>query len=94
MSGGSPYSELSLGHFESYGETPLFQVQKMFVDVPENAVMLNEMTLQHMVQDWTFVKTQLLKLKHLLHQHEGNGSWHDIQLSLPSSTEPEVGDEV
>lgn len=66
----------------------------MFVGVPENAVMLNKMTLQHMVQDWTFVKTQLLKLKHLLNQHEGNGSRHDIQLSLPSSTEPEVGDEV
>lgn len=30
--------------------------------------MLDEMTLRHMVQDCTAVKTQLLKLKRLLHQ--------------------------
>jgi hypothetical protein len=40
----------------------------MFVDVPENTVILDEMTLRHMVQDCTAVKTQLLKLKRLLHQ--------------------------
>lgn len=40
----------------------------MFVDVPENTVTLDEMTLWHMVQDCTAVKTQLLKLKPLLHQ--------------------------
>ncbi|NXA81199.1 CCSE2 protein, partial [Thryothorus ludovicianus] len=34
----------------------------------ENTVMLDEMTLRHMVQDCTAVKTQLLKLKRLLHQ--------------------------
>ncbi|NXO19731.1 CCSE2 protein, partial [Cisticola juncidis] len=34
----------------------------------ENTVMLDEMTLRHMVQDCTSVKTQLLKLKRLLHQ--------------------------
>lgn len=65
---GSPYRESPLGHFESYGGTPFFQAQKMFVDVPENAVILDEMTLRHMVQDCTAVKTQLLKLKRLLHQ--------------------------
>ncbi|NXN77638.1 CCSE2 protein, partial [Bombycilla garrulus] len=34
----------------------------------ENMVMLDEMTLRHMVQDCTAVKTQLLQLKRLLHQ--------------------------
>lgn len=94
LSRGSPYRESPLGHFESYGGTPFFQTQKMFVDVPENTVILDEMTLRHMVQDCTAVKTQLLKLKRLLHQHDGSGSLHDIQLSLPSSPEPEDGDQI
>ncbi|XP_016072940.1 PREDICTED: serine-rich coiled-coil domain-containing protein 2 isoform X1 [Miniopterus natalensis] len=94
LSRGSPYRESPLGHFESYGGAPFFQAQKMFVDVPENTVILDEMTLRHMVQDCTAVKTQLLKLKRLLHQHDGSGSLHDIQLSLPSSPEPEDGDQV
>ncbi|XP_072827287.1 serine-rich coiled-coil domain-containing protein 2 isoform X1 [Vicugna pacos] len=94
LSRGSPYRESPLGHFESYGGTPFFQAQKMFVDVPENTVVLDEMTLRHMVQDCTAVKTQLLKLKRLLHQHDGSGSLHDVQLSLPSSPEPEDGDQI
>nr|XP_019611113.1 PREDICTED: serine-rich coiled-coil domain-containing protein 2 isoform X1 [Rhinolophus sinicus] len=94
LSRGSPYRESPLGHFESYGGTPFFQAQKMFIDVPENTVILDEMTLRHMVQDCTAVKTQLLKLKRLLHQHDGSGSLHDIQLSLPSSPEPEDGDQI
>ncbi|XP_029420590.1 serine-rich coiled-coil domain-containing protein 2 isoform X3 [Nannospalax galili] len=94
LSRGSPYRESPLGHFESYGGTPFFQAQKMFVDVPENAVVLDELTLRHMVQDCTAVKTQLLKLKRLLHQHDGSGSLHDVQLSLPSSPEPEAEDQI
>ncbi|KAM5237441.1 serine-rich coiled-coil domain-containing protein 2 [Ctenodactylus gundi] len=94
LSRGSPYRESPLGHFESYGGTPFFQAQKMFVDAPENTVILDEMTLRHMVQDCTAVKTQLLKLKRLLHQHDGSGSLHDIQLSLPSSPEPEDVEQV
>ncbi|XP_063089786.1 serine-rich coiled-coil domain-containing protein 2 isoform X4 [Cavia porcellus] len=94
LSRGSPYREAPLGHFESYGGTPFFQAQKVFVDVPESTVMLDEMTLRHMVQDCTAVKTQLLKLKRLLHQHDGSGSVHDVQLSLPSSPEPEEADEA
>ncbi|XP_029397307.1 serine-rich coiled-coil domain-containing protein 2 isoform X2 [Mus pahari] len=94
LSRGSPYRESPLGHFESYGGTPFFQAQKMFVDVPDNTVILDEMTLRHMVQDCTAVKTQLLKLKRLLHQHDGSGSLHDVQLSLPSSPEPEDGDQI
>lgn len=94
LSRGSPYRESPLGHFESYGGTPFFQAQRVFVDVPENTVILDEMTLRHMVQDCTAVKTQLLKLKRLLHQHDGSGSLHDIQLSLPSSPEPEDGHQI
>ncbi|XP_059130137.1 serine-rich coiled-coil domain-containing protein 2 isoform X1 [Peromyscus eremicus] len=94
LSRGSPYRESPLGHFESYGGTPFFQAQKMFVDVPDNTVILDEMTLRHMVQDCTAVKTQLLKLKRLLHQHDGSGSLHDVELSLPSSPEPEDGDQI
>nr|XP_036858565.1 serine-rich coiled-coil domain-containing protein 2 isoform X2 [Manis javanica] len=94
LSRGSLYREAPLVHFESYGGTPFYQAQKMFVDVPENTVILDEMTLRHMVQDCTAVKTQLLKLKRLLHQHDESGSLHDIQLSLPSSPEPEDGDQI
>lgn len=94
LSRGSPYRESPLGHFESYGGTPFFQAQRMFIDVPENTVILDEMTLRHMVQDCTAVKTQLLKLKRLLHWHDGSGSLHDIQLSLPSSPEPEDGNQM
>ncbi|XP_007533985.1 serine-rich coiled-coil domain-containing protein 2 isoform X2 [Erinaceus europaeus] len=94
LSRGSPYRDSPLSHFESYGGTPFFPMQKMFVDVPENTVVLDEMTLRHMVQDCTAVKTQLLKLKRLLRQHDGSGSLQDIQLSLPSSPEPDDGDHV
>uniref|UniRef100_A0A3Q2GVH7 Coiled-coil serine rich protein 2 n=1 Tax=Equus caballus TaxID=9796 RepID=A0A3Q2GVH7_HORSE len=83
LSRGSPYRESPLGHFESYGGTPFFQAQKMFVDVPENTVILDEMTLRHMVQDCTSVKTQLLKLKRLLHQP---------QVLQPSSSLPRLSD--
>ncbi|CAH7354459.1 Ccser2 [Phodopus roborovskii] len=94
LSRGSPYRESPLGHFESYGGTPFFQAQKMFADVPDNTVILDEMTLRHMVQDCTAVKTQLLKLKRLLHQHDGSGSLNDVELSLSSSPEPEDGDQI
>ncbi|XP_049646604.1 serine-rich coiled-coil domain-containing protein 2 isoform X3 [Suncus etruscus] len=94
LSRGSPYRDSTLGHFESYGGSPFFQTQKMFLDVPENTVILDEMTLRHMVQDCTSVKTQLLKLKRLLHQHDGSGSLHDVQLSLPSSPEPEDNEQI
>ncbi|XP_068927451.1 serine-rich coiled-coil domain-containing protein 2 isoform X3 [Petaurus breviceps papuanus] len=95
LSRGSPYRESPLSHFESYRGSNLYQGPRMLLDVPEHAVMLDEMTLRHMVQDCTAVKTQLLKLKRLLHQNDGNGS-QDIQLSLPSSPEPEpeVGDQI
>ncbi|NWI10495.1 CCSE2 protein, partial [Crypturellus soui] len=65
---GSSYLESPLGHFESYGAPNFYQAPRQLVGLPENAVMLDEMTLRHMVQDCTAVKTQLLKLKRVLHQ--------------------------
>ncbi|KAG8435049.1 hypothetical protein GDO86_013134 [Hymenochirus boettgeri] len=55
----------------------------------ENTVMLDEMTLRHMVQDCTAVKTQLLKLKRLLQQEGESGSLTDIPFSIPSTPEPQ-----
>ncbi|NXD66971.1 CCSE2 protein, partial [Eolophus roseicapillus] len=52
----------------SYGAPNFYQASRQVVGLPENTVMLDEMTLRHMVQDCTAVKTQLLKLKRLLHQ--------------------------
>ncbi|XP_018080996.1 serine-rich coiled-coil domain-containing protein 2 isoform X2 [Xenopus laevis] len=55
----------------------------------ENTVMLDELTLRHMVQDCTSVKTQLLKLKRLLQQEDDSASLSDIQQSVPSTPEPQ-----
>ncbi|KAM6329979.1 serine-rich coiled-coil domain-containing protein 2 isoform 2-T2 [Podargus strigoides] len=86
---GSNYLESPVGHFESYGAPSFYQAPRQLVGLPENTVMLDEMTLRHMVQDCTAVKTQLLKLKRLLHQNDENVSLQDIQLSVPSSPEPQ-----
>ncbi|XP_050755205.1 serine-rich coiled-coil domain-containing protein 2 isoform X2 [Gymnogyps californianus] len=86
---GSNYLESPIGHFESYGAPNFYQAPRQLVGLPENTVMLDEMTLRHMVQDCTAVKTQLLKLKRLLHQNDENVSLQDISLSVPSSPEPQ-----
>lgn len=86
---GSNYLESPIGHFESYGAPNFYQAPRQLVGLPENTVMLDEMTLRHMVQDCTAVKTQLLKLKRLLHQNDENVSLQDIPLSVPSSPEPQ-----
>ncbi|XP_027762939.1 serine-rich coiled-coil domain-containing protein 2 isoform X3 [Empidonax traillii] len=86
---GSNYRESPVGHLESYGAPNLYQAPRQLVGLPENTVMLDEMTLRHMVQDCTAVKTQLLKLKRLLHQSDENVSLQDINLSVPSSPEPQ-----
>ncbi|KAM9011683.1 serine-rich coiled-coil domain-containing protein 2 isoform 2-T5 [Ara ararauna] len=83
----SNYLESPVGHFESYGAPNLYQAPRQVVGLPETTVMLDEMTLRHMVQDCTAVKTQLLKLKRLLHQNDENVSLQDIRLSVPSSPE-------
>ncbi|XP_030343318.1 serine-rich coiled-coil domain-containing protein 2 isoform X1 [Strigops habroptila] len=84
---GSNYLESPVDHFESYGAPNFYQAPRQVVGLPENTVMLDEMTLRHMVQDCTAVKTQLLKLKRLLHQNDENMSLQDIRLSVPSSPE-------
>ncbi|XP_064369803.1 serine-rich coiled-coil domain-containing protein 2 isoform X2 [Dromaius novaehollandiae] len=86
---GSNYLESPIGHFESFGAPNFYQAPRQLVGLPENTVMLDEMTLRHMVQDCTAVKTQLLKLKRLLHQNDENVSLQDIPLSIPSSPEPQ-----
>ncbi|XP_074446177.1 serine-rich coiled-coil domain-containing protein 2 isoform X3 [Larus michahellis] len=86
---GSNYLESPIGHFESYGAPNFYQAPRQLVGLPDTTVMLDEMTLRHMVQDCTAVKTQLLKLKRLLHQNDENVSLQDIPLSVPSSPEPQ-----
>uniref|UniRef100_A0A8C4UJD6 Coiled-coil serine rich protein 2 n=1 Tax=Falco tinnunculus TaxID=100819 RepID=A0A8C4UJD6_FALTI len=81
---GSNYLESPVGHYESYGTPNFYQAPRQLVGLPENTVMLDEMTLRHMVQDCTAVTTQLLKLKRLLHQNDENVSLQDIPLSVPS----------
>ncbi|XP_062989173.1 serine-rich coiled-coil domain-containing protein 2 isoform X2 [Elgaria multicarinata webbii] len=73
-----------VGHLEGYGAPGLYPPLR---SLPANTVMLDEMTLRHMVQDCTAVKTQLLKMKRILHQNDENVSLHNITLSLPSSPE-------
>ncbi|XP_048713438.1 serine-rich coiled-coil domain-containing protein 2 isoform X8 [Caretta caretta] len=89
LSRGSSHLEPSIGHFEGYGAPNIYQTPRQLVGLRENTVMLDEMTLRHMVQDCTAVKTQLLKLKRLLHQNDENVSLQDIPLSIPSSPEPQ-----
>ncbi|KAM8924322.1 serine-rich coiled-coil domain-containing protein 2 [Pelodytes ibericus] len=55
----------------------------------DSTVMLDEMTLCHMVQDCTAVKTQLLKLKRLLQQEDDTGSTQDLPQSVPTTPEPQ-----
>ncbi|KYO26474.1 serine-rich coiled-coil domain-containing protein 2 [Alligator mississippiensis] len=92
ISRGSKYTESPVGHFESYGTPNFYQAPRQFVGLPENTVMLDEMTLRHMVQDCTAVKTQLLKLKRLLQQNDECVSLQDIPFSVLSSPEPQDAD--
>nr|XP_028585126.1 serine-rich coiled-coil domain-containing protein 2 isoform X2 [Podarcis muralis] len=73
-----------VGHLEGYGAPSLYPPLR---SLPANTVMLDEMTLRHMVQDCTSVKTQLLKLKRIFNQNDENVSLHNITFSLPSSPE-------
>ncbi|XP_019357764.1 PREDICTED: serine-rich coiled-coil domain-containing protein 2 isoform X2 [Gavialis gangeticus] len=92
ISRGSKYAESPVGHFENYGTPNFYQAPRQFVGLPENTVMLDEMTLRHMVQDCTAVKTQLLKLKRLLQQNDECVSLQDIPFSVLSSPEPQDAD--
>uniref|UniRef100_A0A8C3R040 Coiled-coil serine rich protein 2 n=1 Tax=Cyanoderma ruficeps TaxID=181631 RepID=A0A8C3R040_9PASS len=83
---GSNYLEAAVGALESCRTGSSLAAPRALA---ENTVMLDEMTLRHMVQDCTAVKTQLLRLKRLLHQNDENVSLQDITFSLPSSPEPQ-----
>ncbi|XP_066474818.1 serine-rich coiled-coil domain-containing protein 2 isoform X1 [Tiliqua scincoides] len=72
------------GHLEGYGAPSAYT---SLVGLPANTVMLDEMTLRHMVQDCTAVKTQLLKMKRILHQNDETVPLHNSMPSLPSSPE-------
>nr|XP_014431603.1 serine-rich coiled-coil domain-containing protein 2 isoform X7 [Pelodiscus sinensis] len=85
LSRDSCHLEPPVDHFEDYGIPNMCQTPRQLVGLPENTVMLDEMTLRHMVQDCTAVKTQLLKLKRLLHQNDETVYFQDIPLSMPSS---------
>ncbi|XP_013926488.1 PREDICTED: serine-rich coiled-coil domain-containing protein 2 isoform X1 [Thamnophis sirtalis] len=73
-----------VNHLEGYGASGLYPPLRSF---PANTVVLDEMTLRHMVQDCTAVKTQLLKMKRILHQNDENMSLHNITPPVPSSPE-------
>ncbi|XP_060097064.1 serine-rich coiled-coil domain-containing protein 2 [Heteronotia binoei] len=76
----------AIGHLEGYGAPCLYPP---FMGLPPNTVMLDEMTLRHMVQDCTTVKAQLLKMKRILNQNDENVSLQNITLSLPPSPDPQ-----
>nr|XP_056705339.1 serine-rich coiled-coil domain-containing protein 2 [Euleptes europaea] len=76
-----------IGHLEGGYGAPCWYPP--FVGLPPNTVMLDEMTLRHMVQDCTTVKTQLLKMKRILNQNDENVSLHNITLSVPPSPDPQ-----
>ncbi|XP_058043889.1 serine-rich coiled-coil domain-containing protein 2 isoform X2 [Ahaetulla prasina] len=73
-----------VSHLEGYGASGLYPPLR---SLPANTVVLDEMTLRHMVQECTAVKTQLLKMKRILHQNDENMSLHNITFSVPSSPE-------
>ncbi|XP_063291456.1 serine-rich coiled-coil domain-containing protein 2 isoform X1 [Pelobates fuscus] len=88
---GSTYLE-SPTEPESYASPSFYQPSprsSQMMGLRENTVMLDEMTLRHMVQDCTSVKTQLLKLKRLLQQEDDLGSPQDLQRSVRSTPEPQ-----
>ncbi|XP_073430981.1 serine-rich coiled-coil domain-containing protein 2 isoform X2 [Dendrobates tinctorius] len=93
---GSSYLESPTDHRESYG-SPNFYSQSprttQMMGFRDNTVILDEMTLCHMVQDCTTVKTQLLKLKRLLQQEDDPESpMQEVQQSYPTTPEPQDTD--
>ncbi|XP_063163819.1 serine-rich coiled-coil domain-containing protein 2 [Candoia aspera] len=75
---------LPVSHLEGYGTSSLYPPLRT---LPANTVVLDEMTLRHMVQDCTAVKTQLLKMKRILHQNDETVSLPNSTLPAPSSPE-------
>ncbi|KAG9485231.1 hypothetical protein GDO78_008358 [Eleutherodactylus coqui] len=93
---GSSFLESPTDHRESYGSPNFYPPSprsNQIMPFRENTVMLDEMTLCHMVQDCTTVKTQLLKLKRLL-QQEGDpeSPLQEVQQFVPTTPEPQDSD--
>ncbi|XP_075697817.1 serine-rich coiled-coil domain-containing protein 2 isoform X2 [Rhinoderma darwinii] len=92
----SRFLESPTDHRESYG-SPNFYPQSprstQMMGFRDSTVILDEMTLCHMVQDCTTVKTQLLKLKRLLQQEDDDESpLQEVQKSVPTTPEPQETD--
>ncbi|XP_069741733.1 serine-rich coiled-coil domain-containing protein 2 isoform X2 [Narcine bancroftii] len=87
--------ELPVGHFDwhagsSYYHPPTNHVRSS-QPMTESTVMLDVLTLRHMVHDCTAVKTQLLKLKRLLQQNGDGSSVNDlIAVVSPTQEQPEA----
>ncbi|XP_026566781.1 serine-rich coiled-coil domain-containing protein 2 isoform X1 [Pseudonaja textilis] len=82
--GGNYVDSPPVSHLEGYGASGFYPPLR---SLPANTVLLDEMTLRHMVQECTAVKTQLLKMKRILHQNDENMSLHNISFTVPSSPE-------
>ncbi|KAM3912540.1 serine-rich coiled-coil domain-containing protein 2 isoform 2-T2 [Leptodactylus fuscus] len=92
---GTSYLESPTDHRESYGSPnfyPLSPRSSQMTGFRDNTVILDEMTLCHMVQDCTTVKTQLLKLKRLLQQDDSESTLQEVQQSVPTTPEPQDTD--
>ncbi|XP_067876491.1 serine-rich coiled-coil domain-containing protein 2-like isoform X2 [Heterodontus francisci] len=93
----SPVSqEPPVGHFDwhaasNYCRSPSGHMRSSR-PMTENTVMLDVLTLRHMVHDCTAVKTQILKLKRLLQQND-NGSPVNDPISVVSPT-PEQAEAI
>ncbi|XP_069836740.1 serine-rich coiled-coil domain-containing protein 2 isoform X2 [Dendropsophus ebraccatus] len=93
---GSSYLESPTDHREGYGSPSFFPSSPrstQIMGLRDNTVILDEMTLCHMVQDCTTVKTQLLKLKRLLQQEgEVESPLQEVLPTIPTTPEPQDTD--
>ncbi|XP_042192694.1 serine-rich coiled-coil domain-containing protein 2 [Callorhinchus milii] len=86
--------ESTVSNFEWHGSSNYFRASNSHPRahqpgaVQENTVMLDVMTLRHMVHDCTSVKTQILKLKRLLQQNDDGTPIHDLIPVISPTQEP------
>ncbi|XP_043912804.1 serine-rich coiled-coil domain-containing protein 2 isoform X2 [Protopterus annectens] len=71
------YPASSCSHFEGYSTYRPPRVS-LSLSLKEDTVTLDELTLCHMIQECTSVKTQLLRLKRLLQKNEEDTSLQDL----------------
>ncbi|XP_072881414.1 serine-rich coiled-coil domain-containing protein 2 isoform X1 [Hemitrygon akajei] len=90
----SPVSqELPVGHFDWAAASSYYHPSANHVrsshPMTDSTVMLDVLTLRHMVQDCTAVKTQILKLKRLLQQNGDGSSVNDL-IAVVSPTQEQA----